>query len=124
MGPCTYSYPVSIAVVRGSYTDSIFPATGTFILYNPNEVYSCPNEGLGYMYKFRPLSDIADEFYNTDPQSTDSFEIQLNKAVDLNGYWTGHAPTAILNSFEPGVYTVVVEDEWGSIVRVNFTVIK
>jgi len=43
--------------------------------------------------------------------------------VSLKGYWTD-SDSSRFRSFEPGIYTVVVGDEWGNVVVIHFTVLK
>ena len=38
------------------------------------------------------------------------------------GYWASNNVGATFSNFEPGVYTVVGGDEWGTLVIVHFTV--
>ena len=45
----------------------------------------------------------------------------MNSEVQSMGYWVA-SPNETLTNFDPGVYTVVGGDEWGSLVVVHFTV--
>jgi hypothetical protein len=122
LGPCTWGSPCGIAVFQGLYTTSNFSSATPLVIFNPNGAYACPSSswGEGIAYDFKPLSDIATISQSTVPPS--SYNLPLNKELQLNGYWSGNPPGAILNSFNPGAYTVVADDEWGNLVVVHFTV--
>jgi hypothetical protein len=63
---------------------------------------------------------------NNEVNNEENDSNHLNFAIDgeytETGYWTGAAPNATQQNFEPGVYTVVAGDEWGALVVVHFTV--
>ena len=42
--------------------------------------------------------------------------------LKVRNYWRGDHPNAVLHNFEPGVYTVVAGDEWGTLVILHFTI--
>ena len=122
LGPCNEASPFGIAVFHGLYTTSNFSSATPLTIFDPNAAYACPSSswGEGIAYDFKALSDIATISHSTVPPS--SYDLKLNKELQLNGYWSGNSPGAVLNSFNPGVYTVVAGDEWGDLVVVHFTV--
>ena len=103
MGPCSdYAYyPFGIAVYQGAYSIDNISTWKPMAFYAPG-VYYCPAGRIANSIKFQPRQSISGY-------------------VDLSGYWTegvtihpgGGASQGVLNPFLPGVYTVVVGDEWG-----------
>jgi hypothetical protein len=122
LGPCgTTNYPFGISIFRGYYSTTDISTATPLQLYNPGAIYNCPMilSEITY-YNFQPSSDIADIFGSCalNPCLT----VEMNSEVNETGYWTGNSPTATLNNFTPGVYTVVGGDEWGTLVILHFTV--
>jgi len=67
-------------------------------------------------YLFQRLSNIASVFGNCSPNPC--FTKPVISSGSLNGYWSGNQYLF----FAPGVYTIVVADEWGDFVVAHFTV--
>jgi hypothetical protein len=55
-------------------------------------------------------------------ESSQKYSFAIDAEYTETGYWTGAAPNAIQQNFDPGVYTVIAGDEWGALVFVHFTV--
>jgi hypothetical protein len=92
------------------------------VLFDPNQFYHCSafSWAEGTVYEFKPLSDIAAIFHDGVPPSSGT-DTQILKELQLSHYWTGSNP-ATINSFDPGIYTIVAGDEWGALVVLHFTV--
>ena len=121
MSPCgTLNYPFGVAIFQGYYASGDISSATPLKLYDPLAVYSRPMV-LSEIdtYAFQPLSDIAAVFQisDTNPVSTEN----MNAEVQTTGYWIGSTAVTLTN-FDPGVYTVVGGDEWGSLLVVHFTV--
>jgi hypothetical protein len=121
VSPCgTLNYPFGVAIFQGYYASGDISSATPLKLYDPLAVYSCPMV-LSEIdtYAFQPLSDIAAVFQisDTNPVSTEN----MNAEVQTTGYWIGSTAVTLTN-FDPGVYTVVGGDEWGSLLVVHFTV--
>jgi hypothetical protein len=115
----TLNYPFGVAIFQGYYTSGDVSSNTPLKLYDPVGIHSCPMILAEIStYAFQPSNDVAAIFQisNTNPVLTES----MNSKVQLTGYWVGPAETLI--NFEPGIYTVVGGDEWGSLVMVHFTV--
>ena len=69
-------------------------------------------------YSFSPFIDVA--VLNGGDYNS-SIDIRSHIEINVNGYWPNNE-SASSNNFEPGVYTVVAGDEWGTLVVVHFTV--
>jgi hypothetical protein len=125
LGPCGWGSPFGVAVFQGYYTSSNVSTVTPLVIFDPNAIYHCPcySWAEGAIYEFRPLSDIAAISYECDPPCNDSYDTQIYRELQLSHYWTGSRP-AIINSFDPGVYTVVAGDEWGALVVLHFTVMQ
>jgi hypothetical protein len=70
-------------------------------------------------YNFKPSSNIATLFNVSDP-NPQTFE--MSTTIKATYYWTGHSANSVQHTFDPGVYTVVAGDEWGTLVILHFTV--
>jgi hypothetical protein len=116
----TLNYPFGVAIFQGYYASGDISSATPLKLYDPLAVYSCPMV-LSEIdtYAFQPLSDIAAVFQisDTNPVLTEN----MNVEVQTTGYWIGSTAVTLTN-FDPGVYTVVGGDEWGSLLVVHFTV--
>jgi hypothetical protein len=119
LGPCNvFTGDFGIAVFRGNYTASDFPAATPLIVFDPNPIFHCPVIPIFYpSFDFAPSSDIVN---NSSLNST----FGMNSTITVNGYWAGDRPNAILTYFDSGVYTIVGGDEWGNLVIVHFTVLN
>ena len=122
LGPCTQGSPFGVAVFSGYYSPEDILKGTPLVLFDPNQFYHCPafSWAEGAVYEFKPLSDVAAIFQDSVPPSSGT-DTQILKELQLSHYWTGSNP-AVVNSFEPGVYTIVVGDEWGALVVLHFTV--
>jgi hypothetical protein len=114
------NYPFGVTIFQGNYSSSDVLFATPLKLYNPQAVYGCPMILSGIStYVFQPSSSTAAIFQNSSasPVLTES----MNSEVESMGYWVA-SPNETLTEFDPGVYTVVGGDEWGSLVVVHFTV--
>lgn len=107
-GPCGGTYPMGVAVYQGRYTLANISSANSMQIYAPG-VYSCP-----------AFAGAAAEL---DPLQT------VTKYVELDGYWTAGFTNhtdgngqGILHPFIPGLYTVIVGDEWGHLGILYFQV--
>ena len=86
---------------------------------NPNVTYSCPLH-LGYGnptgFLFQPMSQVAAS-YGCNQQVCMSGS--ASTSATSSGYWN---EGGTFMSFPKGTYTVLAEDEWGSLVLAYFTV--
>ena len=123
LGPCNQGSPFGVAVFSGYYSSADVLKGTPLIIFDPNGVYHCPafSWAEGAVYEFKPLSDNATVVGSCVPPC--SYDLQINQELQLSHYWTGSYP-ATINSFNPGVYTVVAGDEWGALVVLHFTVTK
>ncbi len=121
-GQCDLGAPYGIAIFQGYYTSADFAAATPLALWDYNYAVPCPTSIPISYYDFQPLSDIAAAISSITsfPNST----YAINAGFTETGYWAGTSPKATKHNFDPGVYTVVAGDEWGSLVIVHFTVIN
>ena len=121
LGPCNQGSPFGVAVFSGYYSSADVLKGTPLIIFDPNGVYHCPafSWAEGAVYEFKPLSDNATVVGSCVPPC--SYDLQINQELQLSHYWTGSYP-ATINSFDPGIYTVVAGDEWGALVVLHFTV--
>ena len=121
LGPCNQGSPFGVAVFSGYYSSADVLKETPLIIFDPNGVYHCPafSWAEGAVYEFKPLSDNATVVGSCVPPC--SCDLQINQELQLSHYWTGSYP-ATINSFDPGIYTVVAGDEWGALVVLHFTV--
>ena len=111
-------FPLGLAVLRGNYTGSNYSTGTPLIIYNPGEVYIGTTSIAPTAYSFSPFIDVA--VLNGGDYNS-SIDIRSHIEINVNGYWPNNE-SASSNNFEPGVYTVVAGDEWGTLVVVHFTV--
>ena len=113
------SFPLGLAVLRGNYTGLNYSTVTPLIIFHPGEVYTgtaiiaAPTS-----YSFQPFIDVA-TLNGGDYNSSDA--IRLHIEISVNGYWPNKESSSSRN-LEPGVYTVVAGDEWGTLVILHFTV--
>jgi hypothetical protein len=121
LGPCNQGSPFGVAVFSGYYSSADVLKGTPLVIFDPNGVYHCPafSWAEGAVYEFKPLSDNATVVGSCVPPC--SCDLQINQELQLSHYWTGSYP-ATINSFDPGIYTVVAGDEWGALVVLHFTV--
>ncbi|MDG7000025.1 MAG: hypothetical protein JRN15_13030 [Nitrososphaerota archaeon] len=113
IGPCgPTDSPIAFAIVQGFYTGSNI-SKAPAIQYGP----SCTTVMGGVkLYSFRPMSDNASVIgkCSTNP----CFTKPMAWTRSFSNYWSKNE----LVNFTPGLYTVVVADEWGNLVVAQFTV--
>ena len=112
------SFPLGLAVLRGNYIGSNYSTAKPLIIFNPGEVYIGTTAAAPTSYSFDPLIDVA-ILNGGDYNSSNA--IRLHIEISINGYWPNNE-NAPSNNFEPGIYTIVVGDEWGTLVVLHFTV--
>jgi hypothetical protein len=122
---------VGAAIAKGYYTITNISKAEALEIITPGE-YSCsPNPDI-LSYLFQPASSDAQgklvgaclgACYDTSNRAVGDIRVQ--------GYWVGanlsdHSQPffgATFRAFEPGMYTVIGGDEWGSVVLSYFEVI-
>lgn len=117
LGPCgRLDFPFGFVVVQGFYTSGPLNSSQELQLYQPGR-YLCPAFGAGVSaYSFYPASDHANISGFCSPEPC--LSLAMNQTSEFSGNWVGNAFT----EFSPGIYTVVVGDEWGALVTIHFTV--
>jgi hypothetical protein len=112
--PCMVGWPIGIGIMQGHYTQDNF-TLGTLMGIGQSPP-SCPAASVPQYFLLYPLSSKA--------------------LVDIGGspaYWTiltrfgtmgvsSAPPLASAVQLPPGVYTVVLADEWGDVLTANFVV--
>jgi hypothetical protein len=125
--PCgTLNYPFGVVVYKGNYTSADISSAIPLDLYGPYAGHSCPRLlGSIASYVFQPSNDIADIFQTSETNAAIT-QIKMNSDVEpiLTGYWVRNYTNIFFTDFDPGVYTVVAGDEWGTMVVRHFTVSK
>jgi hypothetical protein len=119
-------YPFGIAAYRGDLSSSDLSNAVPLHLYNMNGLFGCSTPFVHPIsYSFKPGSDIADLTPKNGDIAISSYikDRQISADVSLKGYWTD-SDSSRFRSFEPGIYTVVVGDEWGNVVVIHFTVLN
>ncbi|MDE1829732.1 MAG: hypothetical protein KGI25_05370 [Thaumarchaeota archaeon] len=112
MGPCLFHLPFGMALMQGYYTTQNMTDGQRLPLY-PTGVYMCKTIGI-VDFVFEPSSTKATiETYNST-----NYPVTMQYHVGFNGYYDGQK----FQSFVPGVYTVVGDDQWGHISIKHFTV--
>jgi len=112
------SFPLGLAILRGNYIGSSYSTVTPLIIFSPSEVYAGTTAIAPTSYSFSPFIDVATLSgggYNS------SNAIRLHIEISVNGYRPNNE-SASSHNFEPGVYTVVAGDEWGTLVVLHFTV--
>jgi hypothetical protein len=112
------SFPLGLAVLQGNYTVSNYSTVTPLIVYNPGEVYTGTSITAPTSYSFSPFIDVA---VLNGGEYNSSNAIRLHIEISVNVYWPNNE-SASSNNFEPGIYTVVAGDEWGTLVVLHFTV--
>ncbi len=119
VGPCgRLDLPFGFQVYLGYHAaGQSLNESQALALYPPDVAYNCPAILGGIdSYSFYPLSDFATATGSCSPEPC--FGRNMTQTSGFAGYWAG----ASFRSFSPGVYTVVVGDEWGALLAVYFTV--
>jgi hypothetical protein len=112
------SFPLGLAVLRGNYTGANYSTATPLIIFNPGEIYNGTTAAAPTAYSFSPFIDVA--ILNGDNYDS-SDAIGLHIEISVNGYWPNNE-SASSNNFEPGIYTIIAGDEWGTLVVLHFTV--
>jgi len=125
LGPCDYISPFGMAVFQGNYNASNFSTATALTLYDPHAVRLCMTNVPVTSFSFQPSSYIASVIEGSNPAQGDNIT-KMNFELIVNGYWPddNYNSHSHLTYFEPGVYTVIGGDEWGTMVIVHFTVSK
>ena len=125
--PCgTLNYPFGVVVYKGNYTSADISSAIPLDLYGPYAGHSCPRLlGSIASYVFQPSNDIADIFQTSETNAAIT-QMKMNSDVEPTptGYWIRNDMNIFFTDFDPGVYTVVAGDEWGTMVVRHFTVSK
>lgn len=120
ISPCSSDFPYGYAVFLGYITNSTLSSAKPLTMWQPG-MYSCPALFPVSGYKIDGFSHVG---YILSP-SNSPVPISLSSDLQLSGYWNGTNPnngTYILTDFPAGQYTIVVADEWGSVVFLHFQV--
>jgi len=115
--PCgTTIYPMGIEILRGT---NLSAASSSYLTLFPPGYRTCPNIPASIpSYVFKANSQWA------IPENVGQY-YPMVATLGASGYWTWSGPdfnNAIHHLFEPGIYTVVAGDEWGTVVLLHFTV--
>jgi hypothetical protein len=102
IGPCSKGFMVWVEVFQGHYALPNQTYGSQLLLYDPYAPTYCP-----------PISGLDSTF---QPQEV------VNETSVFNGYWTTEGQHATFHNFLPGSYTVMVQDYWGQLVLLYFTV--
>ncbi len=119
-----YYYPYGFAVFMGNVSQATIGSATPLAVYYPG-VFSCPAIGGFDNYTIQANSDVA---ILTGPNTP--LNLTLFSSFSFSGYYTsGSNFTANYTNkdyqfsyFPQGVYTIVVEDEWGAVVYMYFTI--
>jgi hypothetical protein len=113
LGPCGINGEMyAFAVFKGNYTLSDITNLTPLYFYDYTIIPPCALVLPVSSYVFSAKSDTVTTQYGQYPARLET---------SISGFWAGD-PKAIKQNFEPGVYTVVAGDQWGSLVVVHFTV--
>lgn len=121
VGPCgTLNYPFGFGIAKGYYTSSNVSSAKLLELYKPGP-YSCPMIlSKINSFVFRPNGDNVTVYGSCIPNPC--LTEAATTSQSFSGYWetTPFGPT--FNNFQPGVYTVIAGDEWGTAAILHFVV--
>jgi hypothetical protein len=109
--------PFRIAVLKGEYTAATFKTGTALLLEDPRVTHLCTTIIPPSTYAFKPSNGIAVLSPAFADNSSPTEGLQIRALETLKSYWT---PGYV--ALEPGTYTVVGADEWGSVVVTQFTV--
>jgi hypothetical protein len=108
-------FPIQYAVLQGYYGTGNYSSTSALALYDPTAIYACPTVSATIPYLlFSPFSDDASFSFSSGQNNS----YLLSADYSVPGYWTG---SGTFHQFPPGIYTALVEDEWGDVVLLHFT---
>ncbi len=119
--------PYLFVVLNGSYTAQGLTGLGGKGLA---EGGVSMESAMPWSYRFRPNSSnatLSDYVCTANCYNTTAGPYLSTASVVVRGYWavplkTGSYPSPPY-AFLPGVYTVAVEDEWGAVLVLHFTVV-
>ncbi|MDE1853741.1 MAG: hypothetical protein KGI38_08345 [Thaumarchaeota archaeon] len=121
LGPCgTLNAPMGVGILAGYYTGNNISSVTSgqlLALYQPG-TYNCPDILSGVTgYSFAAGSETAGILQDngTSPTVTEA----MNANVTASGYWT-----SAFSFFQPGYYTVVGGDEWGTLLISHILVVQ
>lgn len=110
--PCLFHLPFGMALLQGNYTIDNMTQGNRLPLY-PRGIYLCKTIGI-VDYVFEPSSTQATvETYNST-----NYPVSMQYHITFNGYYQNQR----FQPLEPGVYTIVGDDEWGHVLVNHFTV--
>jgi hypothetical protein len=129
---CYYPVPAEVVVLQGNYSAQELQDTATSTF-----TYTCAEAVTFDHVVFQPDSDSANAtgVYDVTGSNGTYGPYQLGFSFTTSGYWdlgnlSSAANPPIIDerppsamAFVPGVYTVAIEDEWGQVVVLNFTVL-
>lgn len=127
LSPCSFYFPYGFSVFYGNLSlDSVNTRT-PLAIWEPGAVYSCPADIVFNYYVMHPESDVASLIGPNPPMN-----ITMHSTLDLSGYWVHAIPSFHGNTsagqdyqfvhFLPGNYTILISDEWGSLLLLHFSV--
>lgn len=117
LGPCgTLNFPMGFAVYAGYYTSSDIFLGVPLPLFELGTYY-CPMflSNIDY-YLFQAESDVGQVFGSCIPNPC--LTMPMATYMSIGGFWL----TSLYVEFPPGIYTVAVEDEWGTMFLLHFVV--
>ncbi|MDG6934562.1 MAG: hypothetical protein JRN68_07660 [Nitrososphaerota archaeon] len=121
VGPCgTLNYPFGFGIAKGYFTSSNITSAKVLDLYNPG-AFNCPMIlSKINSFLFQPNGDNATVYgsCNPNPCLTEA----ATASQSFSGYWETTPFGTTFNNFQPGVYTVIAGDEWGTTVILHFVV--
>lgn len=120
-GDCgSYHFPYGVGLLKGYYV-SANVSTGTPLrVFSPHQPNPKSNDNCPLYFPeityfvFEPNKDVATLVF---PYS-DRSPVPMNWTIALDGAYTGGS----FQTFQPGIYTLALGDEWGQLVLVHFAV--
>jgi hypothetical protein len=121
LGPCeNFNMPFGIKIMAGYYTESSANlSSASSIQYFQPGFYACPALFNVGWYLFSPLSTNATLGGFCTPEPC-GISWAMNGTVTISGEYVGGSTTR--TPLTPGLYTIVVGDEWGAYVFLYFSV--
>lgn len=126
-GPCS-QLPLGVAILQGNYGVGNFSETTPLTTYYPG-IFFCPAEFNIDRFSFAPQSEDVTA-YVPEPQWTQPAVIRTHAW----GFWNTSGGVRYHNlcpncgypgsfqSFPPGLYTALAQDQWGQVVVAHFEV--
>jgi plastocyanin len=131
LGPCgTFEFPFGMGLYQGHYTSQNISSGTPLTIYTPdaNETSQprpedCPAHPQVFGYVFAPQSDNA-VVQLTWAGDAGASTYALAYGVSITGYWSGSSSSSAgeFHPLNPGVYTVLAGDEWGTIMMAYVTI--